>query len=215
LVSHSRFPQLFLFPLYSSCYYFFLIKNQCNNSSFTKKEINIISAKLFYKKQSIKTVVQKKVKLSEGKNEQKDINKNNRTTSKIKAPKAIELPPKSNTSNTNNNLEERTHKNTITPRISSLDALQSLREKIYLQKIDQGAKEHYQAFIESKKILPRSTTKLNQLPEAKAVEIKVDCSNTFNKGLKIISGMLGGSIKCNRFNGSQKFIDARLEKMGK
>jgi len=47
------------------------------------------------------------------------------------------------------------------------------------------------------------------------VTVSVNCNSTFNKGIKMLSGLLGGSIKCTSYNGSQKFIDARLEKLGK
>ncbi|MEW6989141.1 hypothetical protein AADZ91_00515 [Colwelliaceae bacterium 6441] len=80
--------------------------------------------------------------------------------------------------------------------------------------INDSANMNYQQFITDKNTIAVSKSKFNQLPEAKARKVEVDCSNTFNKGITMLSGLLGGSIKCNSFNGSQQYIDARLKKMG-
>jgi hypothetical protein len=52
--------------------------------------------------------------------------------------------------------------------------------------------------------LPRTSTNFEQLPEAKTVEINASCNNALNKSMMAMSGFLGGTIKCNSFNGSQK-----------
>ncbi|NQY35989.1 MAG: hypothetical protein HRT37_13660 [Alteromonadaceae bacterium] len=165
-----------------------------------KKVIKIISAKLFYKKESSTTVVEQKVKVSERSNEQSNIKKTDTTTttttSQSKAKSVIDPLDKIKTTK-NKNSEVKTHKNTTTRRVSAQNSLQSLREQLNNQIRDQSAKEYYKAFVESKNFIPRSTTKFKQLPEAKAVDVKINCDSAFNKGVKIISGLLGGSIKCN------------------
>ena len=183
-----------------------------------KKVIKIISAKLFYKNESSTTVVEQKIKVSERNNEQSNIKKTDTTTttttSESKAKSVIEPLDKSKTTSQskaksviepldkikttkNKNSEVKTHKNTTTRRVSAQNSLQSLREQLNNQIRDQSAKEYYKAFVESKNFIPRSTTKFKQLPEAKAVDVKINCDSAFNKGVKIISGLLGGSIKCN------------------
>ena len=62
--------------------------------------------------------------------------------------------------------------------------------------------------------MPRTSTNFEQLPEAKAAEVNVSCNNMLNKSMMAMSGLLGGTIKCNSFNGSQKYINKRLDKLG-
>lgn len=62
--------------------------------------------------------------------------------------------------------------------------------------------------------MPRTSTNFDQLPEAKTVEVNASCNNALNKSMMAMSGLLGGTIKCNIFNGSQKYINKRLDKLG-
>lgn len=103
----------------------------------------------------------------------------------------------------------------VKKKVDALSSLKSLRENINSKIYHQNAKQAYKEYIANKNFIPRSTTKFNKLPEAKAVNIEVNCNSAVNKSLSVLSGLLGGSIKCTSFNGSQKFIDARLEKLGK
>ena len=98
---------------------------------------------------------------------------------------------------------------------SASKALESLKSNIVQQNYKQSSQQHYQDYIKAKNAIPRSTTKFNEIPQAKAKTVNVNCKSTLNKGVMILSNLLGGSVKCSNFNGSQKFIDARLEKMGK
>ena len=82
-------------------------------------------------------------------------------------------------------------------------ALQSLKSKITQQSYEQSAQQHYQDFIAAKNAIPRSITKVDEIPEAKAVAVNVNCNSTFNKGITILSGLLGGSVKCASYHGSQ------------
>jgi hypothetical protein len=149
-----------------------------------------------------KTPVQSN-KINNREKQQKVVNEN-------KAEKTIKPPEESQLIKNRDIIQKATKQ-----KFSRLNSLQSLREKMNQQTYKQSANDHYQAFVASKNFIPRSATKFNQLAEAKPVTIKVDCDNTFNKGMMIVSGLLGGGIKCNSFNGSQKYIDKRLEKLGK
>ncbi len=100
-------------------------------------------------------------------------------------------------------------------KFSSFSSLKSLQGSISEKSFKESADIAYKEYVESRNFIPKSTTKLNQIPEAKPVTVELNCNSTFNKGMKILSGMLGGSIKCKSYNGSQKFIDARLIKLGK
>jgi len=174
-----------------------------------KQIIKIISAKLLYKKptpapveQAKESVVQKS-KIETRKKPTEKLNKN-------KIMKEIEPAIKNEGEKKENNTPRVTKQ-----KFSSFNSLQSLRERVNQQSYKQSANDHYQATVKSKNVIPRSTTKFKQLAEAKAVTIRVNCDNALNKGMMIMSGLLGGSVKCNSFNGSKKFIDERLEKLGK
>jgi len=94
-------------------------------------------------------------------------------------------------------------------------ALSSLKEKISQQNYTQSSQSNYQDYLNSKNTIPRSITKFKQISEAKAKRVEVNCNNAFYKGMMILSSLLKGSVKCTNYNGSQKFIDARLKKLGK
>jgi len=175
-----------------------------------KQIIKIISAKLFYKNKPKPTPVQQVKESSVQKNEVETKEKPEEKLNENKAKREIRYAKKNQVVEKENISPEAPKQN-----FSSLNSLQSLREKISQQSYNQSANDHYQASVERKNFIPRSATKFKQLAEAKPVTIKVDCDNTFNKGMMIMSGLLGGGIKCNSFNGSQRFIDKRLEKLGK
>ena len=98
---------------------------------------------------------------------------------------------------------------------SAINALTSLRSKLNQQALSQSSENHYNELIKSRNSIPRSATKFAHIEEAKAKTVAVDCNSSLNKGITILSSILGGSIKCTSYNGTQKFIDARLEKLGK
>jgi len=184
--------------------------------TFPEKQIvKIISAKLFYNKSTAMPVNDHKVKEQILNIEEKT--SNNASGSKVK--KAIKPINQSKTEKTTEAVGRvKTSKNitsTVSQKtLSSSNTLQSLREKIDKESYKQQSKAAYESFVRSKNSLARSTTKFEQLPEAKAVEVNVSCNNTLNKSITIMSGLLGGTIKCNSFNESQKHIDRRLDKLG-
>jgi len=98
---------------------------------------------------------------------------------------------------------------------SANQALNSLKEEISQQNYSQSAQQNYQDYIKAKNTIPRSITKFEQVADAKAKAVEVNCNNVFYKGMMMLSGLLKGSVKCTSYNGSQKFIDARLKKLGK
>lgn len=106
-------------------------------------------------------------------------------------------------------------KNTAKSIFNPAAALQSLKQDIDREHMQLGQEQAYQDFVARKNYIPPSSTKLDEIPEAKPVQVNVSCDNAFSKGLTILSNIMGGSVKCQRFNGAQKFIDARLEKLGK
>lgn len=101
------------------------------------------------------------------------------------------------------------------PAFDPMKALQSLQQNVERTNLKSDQEQGYQDYVNSKNYIPRSSTKLGEIPEAKPVQVDVNCDNAFSKGLTILSNIMGGSVKCQRFNGAQKFIDARLEKLGK
>jgi DNA mismatch repair ATPase MutL len=199
--------------------------NPIVKNSPEKKTVKIISAKLFYNKITVKTISNQKEKESGKSTEQSTeqssledhlINTSN-SASTSKTEKVIK-PVESSKITKKRNSEALTKKTSVkkvpTKLFNSLNSLQSLRKNIDSKSYKKNGDEAYQAFVKNKNFIPQSTTKYNQIPEAKAVDIKVNCNNAFNKSMTVISGLLGGTIKCNSFNGSQKHIDARLEKLG-
>lgn len=121
--------------------------------------------------------------------------------------------------NTQDKPQNNTSLNTAKAQNDKRNAIDLSLDKLSKQLIDkamkQGAIESYKEYVEEKNTIPKSTTRLNQLPEPKAVEVNVNCDNALSKGLTVISGLMGGTIRCNINKDFQKYIDARLEKMGK
>jgi len=115
---------------------------------------------------------------------------------------------------TNKNIIDH-HSNKTSAVFSSSKTLESLKARIEQQSYEQSAQQNYSDYIKAKNTISRSTTKFKEITEAKAKTVNVNCKSTLNKGVMILSSLLGGSVKCTNFNGSQKFIDARLEKLGK
>ena len=200
--------------------YFTILSFSSINILPTQREAKkVISAKLFYK-----STKPKKTKMeNKGKVKQKPLSKrhsaqidnvDNTKSAIINTEKKVLKPTRRSKVASNNALKVKNEKAPI-KKFDALNALQSLRNKIDNQSYSQSKKEAYNEYVENKNFIPRSTTKLNQQPEAKAIEVRVNCNNVLNESLTFISGMLGGSIKCISFNGSQKYIDARLEKLGK
>ena len=81
------------------------------------------------------------------------------------------------------------HKNpsTVQPRanttINTAAILQHLASQKYSDAQKSSAKDSYQSYQQQKNYIPPSKTKFNQLPEAKAKEVRVNCDNNFVVGL--------------------------------
>lgn len=103
----------------------------------------------------------------------------------------------------------------VMPAFDPMKALQSLQQNVERSNLKYNQELGYQDYVNSKNYILRSSTKLDEIPEAKPVQVNVNCDNAFSKSLTILSNIMGGSVKCQRFNGAQKFIDARLENLGK
>lgn len=105
--------------------------------------------------------------------------------------------------------------NTKNSFVDTAKILNDLVHKQTLNAQNNGALESYQQYRQQKNSIPRSHTKFNQLPVPKAAKVTIKCDNGFAKGLTILSGLMGGSINCEKYTGHQKHIDKRLKKMGK
>lgn len=73
--------------------------------------------------------------------------------------------------------------------------------------------DHNQQREKDKNTIKKSINLYGKVPEAKAKKLEVNCQNAMLKGLSILGGLMGGSIKCNSYNGADKYINARLKKM--
>lgn len=91
-------------------------------------------------------------------------------------------------------------------------SLRNLKKSISQQMQEQALKQSYDEYIESRNSIPKSVNKF--IPEGEAPEFKVkktyvDCSNVAVKGLKILSGILGGTMRCNTSPALKEFLKER------
>lgn len=115
----------------------------------------------------------------------------------------------------NEKVEQKPTKAVVPTQINTADLLNNLATA-NIQNIEKSsALTSYNEFQQKKHFIPRSRNKFNQLPQPKAQKIAIKCNNTFTQGLTILSGLMGGTIQCEKFSNSQKYIDKRLKRMGK
>ncbi len=107
-------------------------------------------------------------------------------------------------------------KKILTSNLSTKNISQSALEKLQ-QRLSNQAQEHanndsYNQYLTDKNTIARSTTKFNQLPEAKAKIKEVDCNaNVLNTAVTLLSGLLGGSIRCNNMPNLKAFLKKRAK----
>jgi len=128
---------------------------------------------------------------------------------------SYEAQPNNQSDLTIANKPQTQNRKTKTKTLSALNSLEKLRRDIANENVHLSSKDSLQQYLDNKHYIPPSKTRFQQLPEAKAKKLEVNCNTTLFKGLTILGGLLGGSIKCNSFNGSQQYIGDRLEKLGK
>jgi hypothetical protein len=92
----------------------------------------------------------------------------------------------------------------------SQSALSKLQQRLSNQAQEHSSKDSFNQYLTDKNTIARSTTKLNQLPEAKATIKKVDCdANVLNTAIVITSGLLGGSVRCDSMPNLKAFLAKR------
>jgi hypothetical protein len=92
-------------------------------------------------------------------------------------------------------------------------SLDKLKKRLNAQALKYSQKDHLNQYITDKNSVAASVTKFNQLTEAKAKIKEVDCNSSgLNTAIMVLSGFMGGSIRCNRMPDLQAFLDRRTKK---
>ena len=91
---------------------------------------------------------------------------------------------------------------------SAADSLARLKAKMSDINSTESGVGHYQEYVAAKNSITPSIASLKEKPFLKPVE--VDCNNSFNVGILVISGLFGGRIVCNRQPKLDRYIKARL-----
>lgn len=94
----------------------------------------------------------------------------------------------------------------------SQSALSKLQQRLSNQAQEHSSNDSFNQYLTDKNTIARSTTKLNQLPEAKAKTKEVDCNaSAINTALTGLSYLLGGSVRCNSTPNLKAFLDKRAK----
>jgi hypothetical protein len=123
------------------------------------------------------------------------------------------MPPKISPKKTIN-------KNVLTSDSSSKNiaqnSLEKLQQRLNTQVLEYSQNDSFNQYLTDKNTIAPSITKFNQLPIAKAKIKEVDCnSSALNTAVMVVSGFLGGSVKCNSIPNLKEFLDKRVDERGK
>lgn len=95
-------------------------------------------------------------------------------------------------------------------------SLENLQRRLNDQLLEYSQKESFNKYLADKNTIDASVTKFNQLPTAKAKIKEVDCNaSKLNIAVTAISGLLGGSVRCNSMPNLKRFLDNRAKEKRK
>ena len=95
-------------------------------------------------------------------------------------------------------------------------SLENLQRRLNEQLLESSQKESFNKYLADKNTIAPSVTKFNQLPVAKAKIKEVDCNaSKLNIAVTAISGLLGGSVRCNSMPNLKRFLDNRAKEKRK
>jgi hypothetical protein len=127
----------------------------------------------------------------EGNQSQKNIQKIKKLK-KVPAPQKIEIDSK--------------------PSISAVEMLNKLKSRIASSGLKRSRELYNRKKLKDKNKIEKSIASSRKQPEIKLHE--VDCNSDFNDAIVKISVYMGGTMTCQKPPDIDKFIDARLNKMG-
>lgn len=91
-------------------------------------------------------------------------------------------------------------------------SLEKLKNRLSAQIQKQSQIDNLHQYFTDKNTISPSITKFNQLPIAKVKIKEVDCNtNSLNIAVTAISGLLGGSVRCNSMPNLKRFLDDRAK----
>jgi hypothetical protein len=112
---------------------------------------------------------------------------------------------------TNNVLTSETSSKSITQA-----SLERLRQRLNTQTLESSQDDSFEHYLDEKSTIAPSITQFNQLPKAGAKVREVDCNASgLNSAVTAISGLLGGSVRCNSMPNLKPFLEKRLKQRGK
>lgn len=95
-------------------------------------------------------------------------------------------------------------------------SLEKFKKHLNTQVQEDSQNDSFNQYLTEKNTITPSITKFNQLPTAKAKIKEVDCNNSkLNTAVTAISGLLGGSVRCNSMPNLKRFLDKRNNQRGK
>jgi len=95
-------------------------------------------------------------------------------------------------------------------------SLEKLRQRLSTQTLEFSLGDSFEQYLAEKNTIEPSITQFNQLPKAGAKVREVDCNaSSLNSAVTAISGLLGGSVRCNSMPNLKPFLEKRLKQRGK
>jgi hypothetical protein len=94
--------------------------------------------------------------------------------------------------------------------------LEKLRNRLHNQAVLKSEQDSLDQYIADKNSIDRSSTKLYAVPEAKAKKVEVDCNaSALSTAVVVLSGLTGGSFRCNSQPNLKAFLKKRAEEKGR
>lgn len=111
-------------------------------------------------------------------------------------------------------------KKILTSKIStksiSQSALEKLQNRLSNQALENSLNDSFNQYVIDKNTIGRSTTKLFEVPVAQAKRVDIDCNGSaLNTTITVLSGFMGGSIRCSSMPNLKEFLKKRAEEKGK
>lgn len=92
------------------------------------------------------------------------------------------------------------------------NSLDKLRNRLNNQALELSQNDSLNQYLTDKNTIERSTTKLYEIPQAKAKKVEVDCNaSALNTAIMALSGLTGGSVRCNSMPDLKEFLKKREE----
>ena len=113
----------------------------------------------------------------------------------------------------NKQISTQTQKKARTP-LSATETLSALAEQVREKSLESSFNDWHEKHINRKNHLPKSSGKYlkpEDVAELTLKSKKVDCNGAIGKSAAVISGLLGGRIKCDRLPSLNEFIEKDLK----